>query len=206
MTGGLSRPEDRFLRRAAEGISILTVAPVVAIPVFLVIVFLMVQGPGRLLLSSVSILFAGIIPLSLILFWSRIVHDVPSDIPDRRDRHGPFVTVILSYAVGTAALALLHAPWLVTGLMLCYCTNTLAVFLVNLVWKISIHAMGIAGPATALAFAAGPAGLIPAFVLLPPVMLSRVYLGRHTTAQVVAGAALGFLLTGIQLAILSGFR
>ena len=155
------------------------------------------SGRSFLLLPATSILFAGIFPIVLTVFW-RHIRKIPYDIPDKDDRTFLLVVVIVSYLAGTIALLDLHAPWLVTALMICYCTNTILVLVINLRWKISIHAMGTAGPMTAVIFAGGLPGLLFAGLLLP-VMWSRVHLRRHTLAQVVAGAALGFLLTGVQL-------
>ena len=184
----------------AKWLSTLTSAPLVAIPVFLFINFL-VSGTSFILFSALSILFAGVIPILLTLFWSKIIKKIPYDIPEKGDRNLLLPAVVISYLAGTICLFILHASWLVTGLMICYCTNTFVVLIINLVWKISIHAMGTAGPMTAVIFAVGWQGLLLVFLLIP-VMWSRVHLRRHTVAQVVGGAALGFLLTGVQLYLL----
>ena len=154
--------------------------------------------------TALCILFAGVIPVLLVLFWSRNIIKKDADIPEREDRPLLLVLVIISYLTGTAALYFLNAPWLVSGLMFCYCTNTFVVLLINFFWKISIHSMGVAGPTTALVFAIGPSGLLFGILLLP-VMWSRVHLHRHTAAQVLAGAGLGFLLTAVQLLLIGSF-
>ena len=161
----------------------------------------MARGTGFLLFSATGILFAGIIPVLLTIYWSMLVRNIPYDIPDKGDRTWLLILVIISYGIGATAFFLLQAPWLLTGLMICYCTNTIIVLVINLWWKISVHAMGIAGPMAAVLFAVGlPALLLLGFLL--PVMWSRVYLRRHTLCQVIAGAVLGFILTGIQLFLL----
>jgi membrane-associated phospholipid phosphatase len=85
-----------------------------------------------------------------------------------------------------------------------YFAGTLFLFLVNLRWKISIHTMGIAGPTTVLIFVFGYWGALLA-LLLPPVIWSRVYLKKHTVAQALAGAAVGFLLTAFTLWLLLAY-
>ena len=81
--------------------------------------------------------------------------------------------------------------------MFCYGSNTLIVFFINLKWKISIHAMGVTGPTTALIF------INPLFfifgLLSPLVMWSRVTLKKHTLGQVLGGSILGYIITAIQL-------
>jgi membrane-associated phospholipid phosphatase len=73
--------------------------------------------------------------------------------------------------------------------------------LINLHWKISIHAMGIAGPLTALIYLFGLPGLILTLIV-PLVGWSRVYLKRHTPWQVIIGTILGFVLTATQIYLL----
>jgi membrane-associated phospholipid phosphatase len=82
-----------------------------------------------------------------------------------------------------------------------YFAGTLCLFFINLYWKISIHTMGIAGPTTVLIFVFGYWGALLG-LLLPPVIWSRVYLKKHTAAQAITGAILGFVLTAVALSLL----
>jgi membrane-associated phospholipid phosphatase len=189
-----------FSKKIATLISILANAPLVSIPVFIVINYV-VSGAMFIQFTLVSIFFAGIIPVLTLLLWSRKIKKTAFDIPEKENRPIPLVFAIISYFVGTIILDFLHAPWLVLALMFCYCTNTLIVFVITFFWKISIHSMGITGPATALVFAIGLPGFIFGILVLP-VMWSRVYLHRHSIAQVLAGACLGVLLTGMQLVLI----
>jgi len=70
--------------------------------------------------------------------------------------------------------------------------------LINLKWKISIHASGITGPATFLFYSFGMIA-IPFFLLVLPVGWARLRLNAHTPAQVLAGATLTVAITWIQL-------
>ena len=188
---------DTFTGTAAHLISFLGNAPLVSILVFILINHVL-SGPMFVPLTVICLIFAAFIPVATVLLWSWRMKKIELDIPEKGDRPFLLVCVIISYGIGTIILYYLHAPWLVFGLMLCYCTNTLVVFIITLSWKISIHAMGVTGPATALAFA----NVLPGFilgVLVLPVMWSRVYLHRHTVAQVLAGAFLGVFLTSVQL-------
>lgn len=139
-----------------------------------------------LFLSAISVLFAGILPFSFILFWNLKVKKTSVDILDKNDRPILLIFVIISYFIGTIVLYILHAPWLVSGMMFCYFTTTLFILIVNFFWKISIYAMGIAAPMTALFFINVLSGLLFGGLLLC-VMWSRVHLHRHTLAQVLAG-------------------
>jgi membrane-associated phospholipid phosphatase len=201
MTGDPPLPRKGSYDRAASLISALGSAPLIAVITFLFISFLTARETEFLLFSATGVLFAGIIPILLTIYWSMLIRNIPYDIPEKGYRTWLLLMVIGSYGVGATAFFLLQAPWLLTGLMICYCTNTIVVLVVNLWWKISVHAMGIAGPMAAVIFAVGLPGLLFLGFLLP-VMWSRVHLRRHTLAQVVIGAVLGFILTGIQLFLL----
>jgi membrane-associated phospholipid phosphatase len=107
----------------------------------------------------------------------------------------------VSYFFGTAVLLLIRAPLLVAVVTFGFGVVVLVIFIINLRWKISGHSMGVAVPTTVLAFVFGPWGLLCG-LLLPPVMWSRVYLRRHTVAQVIAGALVSFALMGLILALL----
>jgi membrane-associated phospholipid phosphatase len=186
----------------AHFISVVSNPPLVAIPVFLVINYTLLYGGDWLWFSGLSILFVSIIPIITSTLWIKR-KKLEVDMPKREDRIYPLLMVILSYIVGVMVLYTLGAPPLTTTLMIAYLNNTIVVLLFSLYWKISIHAMGIAGPATAIIYLFGWTGLI--FSLLVPLVLwSRLYLKRHTPAQLIVGTVLGYLLTAIQIYLLMG--
>jgi membrane-associated phospholipid phosphatase len=147
---------------------------------------------------SVAIIFASALPLSAVVYLARrgIIDTI--DVTDRTKRLVPLLLVIVSYAVGFALLERIGAPDLVRGLMLAYGVNTLVVAAITLWWKISIHAVGVAGPLVAVTFALGW-WVLPAFLLVAVIGVARVALQRHTPAQVLAGGLLGTVLTAAQL-------
>jgi len=189
----------------AEFISNAAYAPLVSIPVFALINYFLLSLSDFIVITSFCVLFAGIMPILLVLWWLKEKNGngtkIDMDIPERTERNFPLLMVILSYAIGVIVLYLLNAPLITTILMFCYFSNTLIVFFINLRWKISIHAMGVAGPATVLIYVFGVAGVIFSLII-PVVMWSRVYLKEHTLSQVIMGAALGFFATAIQIYIL----
>jgi membrane-associated phospholipid phosphatase len=114
------------------------------------------------------------------------------------DRSQPLLVATISFFIGTAVLLFVRAPPLTTTIMLGYSVGTLFIFFVNLRWKISAHAMGIAGPTVVLLFAFGPWGMLLG-LLLPLVIWSRMYLKKHTLAQTLAGSVAGFVLAAFGL-------
>lgn len=183
-------------RNVAELISLITYAPLVSIPAFAVINYSL-DGNSFVIITFISIFFAAFLPTLIVFMWLKDKR-IDLDIPDRKERTYPLMVVITSYFIGAIALYALNAPAITTILMFCYFSNTVMVLLINLFWKISMHAVGVAVPTTVLIYVFGPIGSIFALIL-PVVMWSRVYLKRHTIGQVITGALLGFVLTVLQI-------
>jgi membrane-associated phospholipid phosphatase len=80
------------------------------------------------------------------------------------------------------------------AISLSYVFVTLGVTLINLKWKISVHAAGISGPSTALVCVFGLAAL-PVVALIVLVVWARIKLKAHTPWQSIAGAIVGILIT-----------
>jgi membrane-associated phospholipid phosphatase len=194
--------QDDFKKSFAEFISYIAYAPVISIPAFAILNYFFLNFQDFIIVTAVCAFFAGILPVLLVFGWIRGKRNhgqrIDIDIPERKDRNYPLLMVILSYFIGAAVLYTINAPIITTVLMFSYFSNTLIVFFINLYWKISIHAMGVAGPTTALIYVFGPVGAVFASII-PVVMWSRVYLKRHTAGQVITGASLGFFLTILQI-------
>ncbi|MGO9386579.1 MAG: phosphatase PAP2 family protein [Methanobacterium sp.] len=186
--------------RIANWISVLTLTPLISIPVFLIISYYLLPVNDFLIVGSVSVFFGGILPFMLCYLYAK-KKNLEIDIPSRKDRIYPLLMVIPSYIIGLILLYTLGTPAVITVLMFCYFSITIVVLLISLYWKISLHSMGVAGPAVFLIYIFGIPGLIFSLII-PLVMWSRVYLHKHTVPQVIMGALLGFLLTAIQIYIL----
>ena len=189
---------DSDKRRWAAAISNATIPPVIAVFTFALINYSRSSGLYFVALTFLTTLFAAIVPLCILIVWARRTNAHDMDVPARTDRNLPLLLATVSYFVGTAVLLIIRAPLLSTAVMFGYFAGTLFIFLVNLRWKISIHTMGIAGPTTVLVYVFGYWGALLG-LLLPPVIWSRVYLKKHTLAQALAGAFVGFLLTAFAL-------
>jgi membrane-associated phospholipid phosphatase len=181
----------------AKFISTITHPPLIAIPTFILINIFLLGFIDSLVINIICLIFAAILPIltSLILIKKM---DTDIDITDRTKRTLPLFFAVCSYIIGFIILFIIDAPAITTALMLVYFSNTLIILLINLSWKISIHAMGVAGPTAALIYLFGLPGVIFA-ITIPLVMWSRVILKKHTLSQVLAGSILGLILTSVQL-------
>jgi membrane-associated phospholipid phosphatase len=192
---------DDFKRSFAKFISTIAYAPLISIPAFALINYFLLDLHDFVIITSICAVFAGVLPILLVLSLLKKRSNgkkIDMDIPERADRHYPLILVVISYIIGTIVLYTLNAPQITTVLMFCYFSNTLILFFINLYWKISIHSMGVAGPAVALIYVFGLSGLIFSLII-PLVMWSRLYLKKHTLFQVILGALLGLILTALQI-------
>ena len=172
-------------------------APIIATPVFVALVLL---ESATILSAILSVFFATIVPVIGITGFARS-EGLDYDIPEKRARARPFEIAILSYLAGFTTLVTIGAPVMLSGLMLAYLINTCAMFLITLVWKISVHSAGVTGPLSFLVF---KLGLLWGFLylLVIPVGLIRIRLRQHTLLQVLAGAVLSAALTWAQIIFL----
>ena len=118
---------------------------------------------------------------------------------DRRDRMLPFLTNFICYTVN--AVVLTRGGFMPSWVLAAYYASILLTFVawvVSFWWKISAHASADAAGVTcfAILYMYFP-GMVPLWLVLGSIIIegavcsSRVYLGRHTLAQVGIGALLG---------------
>lgn len=159
--------------------------------------------PVNLLCTAVgiTIVITCLIPVSIImaLFRSGMVSD--PGLNERKERYLPYGAVVLCY-LGCGffffkASAPLWLPMFFAGAALATVINVA----VNYWWKISAHAAAMGG-LVALLFRIVASHyalynmnlwLSAVIILAGAVMTARVYLGRHTLWQVLAGCANGFI-------------
>ena len=189
--------------KTAKMVSALTQPPIICIPLFLIISYVISLENGVLNLNkfiiceSLSLAFTSILPMAIILLWAKII-STDNDISNRQDRYVPLIVGIVSYFVGVLLSLFLNLDNFLTLLLLCYAVNTGVVLLITFKWKISVHTTGISGPIAALILLLGPAGAAIAFIY-PIVIWSRVLLKKHTLAQAICGGVQGFFLTVLEM-------
>lgn len=146
--------------------------------------------------SVVALVVTAAIPLVYILwqFYRGRIADI--HIERREQRMGVFLVFIFSILAGTITLWWLGAPQtfiLLTVLIFC---SALLAGIITLFWKISIHSWVIAGAITIYSLLVGNnLWLWWLAAVVPPVIWSRVYRGRHSIWQGMAGALAGILVT-----------
>ena len=186
----------KFKHEFAQVISNIVQPVIVTIPVFVIINYFAASGNTFLISTIICLLFGTFLPLTAALMWIKS-KNLDLDVSDKDERTFPLLFGALSYIIGIIMLFMAGAPTVAAILMLCYLTNIILTIFVTFFWKISVHSMGIAGPAAAITFIFGYPGLLFGFPLIM-VMWSRVYLNQHTPAQVIVGAVTSFAVTWMQ--------
>ena len=187
------------MKKISEIISFVFNPFFIAITVF-GILLLLNQGISGFswLYAGVLFVFVILVPFLLLLFL-KTHHEIETlEINHRERRIKPLLYCIISYVIAFVLLLILKAPYVITAFTFCYISNTLIVLFITFFWKVSVHAIGLAGPLAALTFALGPV-IYPFYGLLIIVGASRVVLKRHTVLQVITGSLLGLISTAVQL-------
>lgn len=168
-----------------------------------------------LLVVGVGLVFFALVPGGYIIWELRRGGVDSLDIRDRARRRWPLLVTVASYLSAAAVLSVLPVPGrvLLGWLMVCYGFNTGLTVLVTRHWKISIHALAIAGIPSVLIFMAygldGPVSFSSLHLLLslsiaciPLVAWARVRMRHHTPHQVIAGTLGGLMLPLLELWLL----
>lgn len=167
---------------------------------------------------SVRVLFIGLVaginlmlPISVIIILKRV--GVLSDygVNRRSERSLPYLIGIVCLIATAVLLYFKHAPlWFVAF----YVGGALAgiiELLVNLRWKISAHAAGVAGVVALLTYLvlydftlpSAFGWLVASVAIAGFVGSARILLGKHSVWQVLAGYAVGFAAVYIPLLVLA---
>jgi membrane-associated phospholipid phosphatase len=140
--------------------------------------------------GGIAAVFASVLPYALILRGVRQGRLSDKNISLRAQRIRFGVVAITSILLGLAVLAAFDAPAEMVALLASIAVGVACGWVVTLWWKISVHAAIAAGAATVLLLVFGPA-LLAIWLLVAVIAWSRVQVGDHTPAQVLAGVALG---------------
>lgn len=159
--------------------------------------------PLTVLLTTIGVTFVltCLMPLAAIFVLYRTGYVQTPSLRERTERYVPFCVALLCYLGCTFFLYRASAPLWLT---MFYLGGALAIVIstvVSLWWKISAHSAAVGGlVAMAFRLAASHQAIydmnvwISALVIIAGlVMTARVYLGRHTLMQVMAGCANGFM-------------
>ena len=197
----LAQPIPRRLR-VARLVGELLSPPPILVAVALAVAW--VSSPTRAMAvvwGTIAALFASVLPYALILRGVRRGRLSDRNISLRKQRIRFGGVAIASILFGLAVLAALDAPAEMVALLASIAVGVACGWVVTLWWKISVHAAIAAGAATVLTLVFGPA-LLAVWPLVALIAWSRVQVGDHTPAQVLAGVALGIVVNATVFPLL----
>lgn len=154
--------------------------------------------------ALIAVVFITGGPLAALIILARKGRITDHHVGKRTQRAPILLGTMASILVGLALLLLIGAPHSLIVMTLSILGGLLLVMLVNLLWKLSVHAAVSMFFAVALILAfpgAGAVLAVPIFVVPLVVGWSRVRLGAHTPLQVLAGYAAGLLIVALHVAI-----
>jgi membrane-associated phospholipid phosphatase len=185
----IARPFSAHLAAIARSVSDLFSPAALSVPCLLLGV-LASDEPGTYRYAILYFFVAIPIPVAYVLWLLKSGRVSDFHLPNRRDRTGPFVVAIAGAVCAAVLLAFLGAPTIFLAPVVTALLLTLGLFLITLKWQISIHSATTTALVTFAVLALGPGAAVLA-LCIPLVIWARMYLGRHTLAQSLAGACLG---------------
>jgi membrane-associated phospholipid phosphatase len=185
----ISRPFAPHLSAIARSISDLFSPAALSIPC-LTLGVLASDVPGTYRFALLYFLVAVPVPVAYVLWLLKSGRVSDFHLPDRRDRTGPFLVSIGGALCAAGLLLYFGAPAVFLAPVVTALAQTFVLFLITLAWQISIHTATTTALVTFAVLGLGSGASYLAF-LVPLVMWARIYLGRHTLAQTLAGALLG---------------
>jgi len=151
----------------------------------------------------VVLIFYILLPVVFFAFRMRAGRIADWDLTNKKERNSIYLFTIASHLWGVLLLALLGQVFLMKIFLVLLAVS--AVFMVvNLYWKISVHAGVNALLMVLLNSFYGWKIFGWLMVVLLLVLWSRVYLKKHTITQVMIGAVVAFVLVDLGLRIAGG--
>lgn len=136
-------------------------------------------------------LFVSLMPILFVLWMLSTGRVKELHMSDTRERHLPFIVAVVCAIVFLVIVNLANGPDLLRCLGIFNVIALTALALINTRWLISFHATAIAAAWTIVLLVFGLQASILVLSLVVIVVAVRLYLKRHTVAQVIAGLALG---------------
>jgi membrane-associated phospholipid phosphatase len=180
--------------RVARLVGEVLAPPPIIVALALIVAWHSSPTPGLAVVwGGIAAVSASVLPYAIILRGVRRgrLSDRNISLRGQRIRFGG--VAITSILVGLAVLAAFDAPAEMVALLASIAVGVACGWVITLWWKISVHAAIAAGAATVLLLIFGTA-LLGAWPLVAVIAWSRVQVGDHTPAQVLAGVALGVVV------------
>lgn len=135
--------------------------------------------------------FVALAPILFVLQLLQRGRIVELHMTDTRERHLPYLVAVLMSLLVLALIVVLDGPTLLFCLSLFNVLTLTVIGAVNVRWLISFHATAVSALVTIITLVFGPLTGLLLSPLVPLIVMARLYLRRHTVAQMLGGLLLG---------------
>jgi membrane-associated phospholipid phosphatase len=135
--------------------------------------------------------FVSLVPILFVLWLLKSGRVAELHMSDTRERQVPYLVAVGCAAAVYLLLVLFDGPQLLRCLAIFNMTTLAVLAAINTRWLISFHATAVAAAWAIVGLVFGWTASLLILPLVAVVIVIRLYLKRHTVAQVIAGLALG---------------
>ncbi len=193
MTNPLDQQEHnrKGLVRAGRLFSNIVSPPVIFAFVGLALTLSVLPLPQALAWAAAYGFIISLLPILFVLWLLNTGRISELHMSDTGERHLPYLIAVVCGVIFFAVVQIFDGPQLLSCLAIFNIVTLSALGLINARWLISFHAAAIAAAwmITGLVFSWAASLVVIPFLFA--VVVVRLYLKRHTPAQVVAGLVLG---------------
>jgi membrane-associated phospholipid phosphatase len=147
--------------------------------------------PQALTWAAIYGLFVSLLPILFVLWMLNTGRVKELHMSDTGERHLPYIVAVLCAIIFLVIVRLANGPELLRCLSIFNVVALTSLALINTRWLISFHATAIAAAWTIIGLVFGWQASLWVLPLVGLVVAVRLFLKRHTVAQVIAGLALG---------------
>ncbi len=177
--------------RAARLFSNIVSPPVIFAVVGLLMALKVLPLPQALLWAAVYGFMVSLAPILFVLWLLKTGRIQELHMSNTAERHLPYLVAVVSSALLFGLLKLFEAPELLQCLAIFNMVTLALLGIINAVWLISFHTTAITAAWFLVFLVYGWQASLIVAVFVALVAIVRLYLKRHTPAQVFAGMALG---------------
>jgi len=157
---------------------------------------------------SIYFILTFILPALFIpvFYFLRIISKL--EIDNNKERLLPLMTVAIMYALSWYFMSRVSMPPILLNIILSSLISVLISSIITVFWKISLHCIEMGGLLGFVFYLANQKDLSVLFIAFIVILVSglvasaRLYLNRHSQAQVYVGYTIGFLVVFFSMLIL----
>jgi hypothetical protein len=166
--------------------------PSLLIFLLLLVAFITSFSPAQVTNFLISSILLAIVPVSAISLWSKRVGESGGEISSSSNRQIPYLISIASFVLCAVILLFFTDNFPYPFIAVSILFSTILLWFGNYFTKVSVHAGGVSAVCS-LCICMFQLWSLPLILLIGVVLWSRLYLKKHTVAQLIYSTLIGFL-------------